>query len=287
MTTASRSDSVRDGGRATAGSTAMELHTVDYRKHGRIATVQLNRPHVLNAMNLAMHAELACVWDDIEADDDIWLVVLSGAGKKAFSAGQDLKELAGRIENGSARSSFGSAGKPGFPRITERFSFAKPIIAKVSGYALGGGFELALACDIIIAATDAQFGLPEATLGLIPGAGGVFRLPRQAPYRIAMGHLLTGRTMSAARAFELGLVNEVVSETELDSCVERWAADVLACAPLSIRAIKEAAAASIAMPLPEAFTADYQWERTRADSADAEEGPRAFAEKRAPNWTGR
>ncbi|WP_378740869.1 enoyl-CoA-hydratase DpgD [Nocardia brasiliensis] len=287
MTTASRLDSVRGGGPATNEPTAMELSTVDYRKHGRIATVQLNRPHVLNAMNLAMHAELACVWDDIEADDDIWLVILSGAGKKAFSVGQDLKELAGRIENGSARSSFGSAGKPGFPRITERFSFAKPIIAKVSGYALGGGFELALACDIIVAATDAQFGLPEATLGLIPGAGGVFRLPRQAPYRIAMGHLLTGRTMSAARAFELGLVNEVVSDTELDACVERWAADVLACAPLSIRAIKEAAAASIAMALPDAFAAEYRWERIRADSADAEEGPRAFAEKRAPNWTGR
>ncbi|MEU2035447.1 enoyl-CoA-hydratase DpgD [Nocardia amamiensis] len=268
-------------------TTAMDLCTVDYRKHGRIATVQLNRPHVLNAMNLAMHAELARVWDDIEADDNIWLVILSGAGKKAFSVGQDLAELVERIDNGSARSSFGSAGKPGFPRITERFSFAKPIIAKVSGYALGGGFELALACDIVVASTEAQFGLPEAKLGLIPGAGGVFRLPRQAPYRIAMGHLLTGRTMSAARAFELGLVNEVVSGIDLDSCVERWAADVLACAPLSIRAIKESAAASISMPLPAAFAAEYRWERIRADSTDAEEGPRAFAEKRAPNWTGR
>ncbi|PXX60924.1 crotonobetainyl-CoA hydratase/dehydration protein DpgD [Nocardia tenerifensis] len=286
MTAASQQVSVRGDDPASDGPVAMELHTVEYRKQGRVATVRLNRPHVLNAMNLAMHAELSRVWDDIEADDDIWLVVLSGAGGRAFSVGQDLTELAERIENGSGRSSFGSAGKPGYPRITERFSFAKPIIAKVSGYALGGGFELALACDIVVATEEAQFGLPEATLGLIPGAGGVFRLPRQMPYRIAMGHLLTGRTMSAARACELGLINEVVAEADLDACVSHWATDILACAPLSVRAIKEAAAASLSRSLPEAFAAEYRWETVRAGSADAEEGPRAFAEKRTPNWTG-
>ncbi|MBH0777931.1 enoyl-CoA-hydratase DpgD [Nocardia bovistercoris] len=274
------------GDSASSGA-APGFGTVDYRKDGRVASVRLNRPHVLNAMNLRMHAELARIWDDIEADDDIWLVVLSGAGGKAFSVGQDLTELAGRIENGSARSSFGSAGKPGYPRLTERFSFAKPIIASVSGYALGGGFELALACDIVIASADAQFGLPEAKLGLLPGAGGVFRLPRQAPYRIAMGHLLTGRPMSAARADELGLVNEVVAAADLDACVRRWTEDVLRCAPLSVRAIKEAAAAAITMPLADAFAADYRWERRRAESADSEEGPKAFAAKRTPEWTGR
>ncbi|MGW6119055.1 enoyl-CoA-hydratase DpgD [Nocardia sp. NPDC055165] len=269
-------------------TTVAPSSTVEYRKHGHLATVELNRPRVLNAMNRAMHAELAEIWDDIEADDDIWAVVLSGAGRRAFSVGQDLTELAERIGDGApTRSSFGSAGKPGYPRLTERFSFAKPIIAKVSGYALGGGFELALACDIVIASTDARFGLPEVKLGLIPGAGGVFRLPRQVPYRVAMGHLLTGRPMSATRAYELGVVNEVVDESELDACVDRWAADVLACAPLSIRAIKESAALSANLPLPAAFEADYPWERVRADSADATEGPLAFAEKRLPHWTGR
>lgn len=262
--------------------------TVDYRKNGRIATVELSRPHVLNAMNHAMHTELAAIWDDIDSDDSVWVVVLSGAGERAFSVGQDLRELAERIGAGeSTRSSFGSAGKPGYPRLTERFGFAKPIIAKVSGYALGGGFELALACDIIVAATDAQFGLPEAKLGLIPGAGGVFRLSRQIPNRIAMGHLLTGRPMSAARAYELGVVNEVVDAAELDACADRWVADILACAPLSVRAIKESAALSATVPLPAAFTAEYPWERVRAESRDAVEGPLAFAEKRPPNWTGR
>ncbi|WP_280261526.1 enoyl-CoA-hydratase DpgD [Nocardia wallacei] len=250
------------------------LSTVEYRKGGRVATVELARPEVLNAMNLRMHAELARVWDDIEADDGIWAVVLSGQGGRAFSVGQDLKELVGRIDSGTARSSFGSAGKPGFPRITERFGFAKPIIAKVRGYALGGGFELVLASDIVIAASDAQFGLTEAKLGLIPGAGGVFRLPRQAPYRVAMGHLLTGRRMSAARAAELGLVNEVVDPEALDACVDRWVADVLACAPLSVRAIKQVAAESITESLPDAFGGEYHWETVRMHSADSEEGPR-------------
>ncbi|MFI6211220.1 enoyl-CoA-hydratase DpgD [Nocardia brasiliensis] len=262
------------------------LTTVDYRKHGRVATVELDRPEVLNAMNLRMHHELGQVWDDIEADPAIWVVVLGGKGGRAFSVGQDLKELAGRIDAGTAHSSFGSAGKPGFPRLTERFAFAKPVIAKVSGYALGGGFELALACDLIVAADDAEFGLPEAKLGLIPGAGGVFRLPRQAPYRVALGYLLTGRRLSAARAAALGLINEVVPAAELDACVDRWVADLLACAPLSVRAIKQAAAAGAAKSLPDAFVADYPWETRRANSADAQEGPRAFVAKRAPNWTG-
>ncbi|RDI53435.1 enoyl-CoA-hydratase DpgD [Nocardia mexicana] len=266
--------------------TVTDLSTVEYRKSGHVATVELARPEVLNAMNLCMHAELARVWDDIEADDDIWVVVLSGQGEQAFSVGQDLKELVRRIDSGTARSSFGSAGKPGFPRITERFGFAKPIIAKVRGYALGGGFELALASDIVIASADAQFGLTEAKLGLIPGAGGVFRLPRQAPYRIAMGHLLTGRRMSAMRAAELGLVNEVVEPGELDACTDRWVADVLACAPLSVRAIKQAAAEAVTQPLATAFESEYHWETVRSRSADAEEGPRAFMEKRAPRWRG-
>lgn len=264
-----------------------EVPTIRYRKENRVARVELNRPEVLNAMNFAMHEELARIWDDIEADDDVWVVVLSGAGERAFSVGQDLKELGGRIDAKTATSSFGSSGKPGYPRITERFDFAKPIVAEVSGYALGGGFELALAADIVIAADNAQFGLPEAKLGLMAGAGGVFRLSRQAPYRIAMGHLLTGRRMSAHRAYELGLVNEVVPLTELAACTQRWVDDLLASAPLSVRAMKEAAAHAATMPLTDAFAGDYHWERLRMHSADSEEGPRAFAEKRRPHWTGR
>lgn len=160
------------------------------------------------------------------------------------------------------------------------------MIARVNGHAFGGGFELALACDVIVAADTATFALPEAKLGLIAGAGGVFRLTRQAPYRVALGHLISGRPMTAARAYELGLVNEVVPAAELDACVAAWVADILRCAPLSVRAVKQAAAAAATMPLEHAFATRFPWEERRMHSADALEGPRAFVEKREPRWQG-
>ncbi|MGF1425450.1 enoyl-CoA-hydratase DpgD [Kitasatospora sp. LaBMicrA B282] len=266
----------------------MDLTRIRYEKRDRVAHVTLDRPDRRNAMDLRMHEELARVWDDFEADDDLWVAVLTGAGDRAFSAGQDLKELAARIEGGTAApSTFGSRGKPGWPRLTERFQLAKPVIARVNGHAFGGGFELALACDVIVAADTASFALPEAKLGLIAGAGGVFRLTRQAPYRVALGHLISGRPMTAARAYELGLVNEVVPAAELDACVAGWVADVLRCAPLAVRAVKQAAAAAATMPLEQAFATRFPWEERRMHSEDAEEGPRAFVAKREPRWQGR
>ncbi len=256
---------------------------VKYEKNKKIAYITLNRPDVLNAMNIQMHEELATIWDDFEADDNILLGILSGAGTRAFSVGQDLKELAKQSET----SSIGSLNRPGWPRLTERFSRVKPIIAKVHGYALGGGFELALASDIIVATHDAKFGLPEAKLGLIPGAGGMFRLTRQIPSRIALGYLLTGRTISASRAFELGLINEVVSPEALDACAQSFADDILRCAPLSIRAIQEATSKSSNLTLEQAFSSNYNWETIRKNSLDAKEGAEAFAEKRPPIWQGK
>jgi dehydration protein DpgD len=264
-----------------------EWSRIGYEKSGHIVRVTLNRPEVLNAMDLRMHEELSAAWDDFEDDDNMWVALLSGAGSRAFSVGQDLKELATRERAGTAApSSFGSRGKPGWPRLTERFGLTKPVVAKVQGYALGGGFELALACDIVVASEDATFALPEARLGLIPGAGGVFRLTRQVPWKTALGHLLTGRSMTARRAYELGLVNEVTSAEDLDDCAEQWVSDIARCAPLSVRAIKEAAVTSATLPLDEAFSAHYVWEQRRMNSRDAVEGPVAFAEKRAPIWQG-
>ncbi len=264
------------------------LTRVRLDKSGHLATITLDRPAVLNAMDRQMHVELGRVWDDIESDDTIWASMICGAGDRAFSIGQDLKELAA-LDAGEnpAVSSFGSVGKPGAPRFTDRFDLTKPVLAKVHGYAIGGGFELAMACDLVVAGDDAVFALTEARLGLIAGAGGVFRLPRQVPYRVAMGHLLTGRPMSAARAYELGLVNEVVPRAELDECAAGWLADLLACAPLAVRAAKQAAARSVDLPLPEAFRTEYPAEVVRSHSADAVEGPRAFAAKRPPRWLGR
>ncbi|WP_249227938.1 enoyl-CoA-hydratase DpgD [Kutzneria sp. CA-103260] len=259
---------------------------IRYAKKDHVARITLDRPDVLNALDLRTHAELAEVLDDFEADPDIWLGVLTGAGDRAFSVGQDLKELAARTRDGAPPSTFGSFGQPGWPRLTERFSLAKPVIARVNGYALGGGFELVLACDIVVAAEHATFALPEPRLGLIAGAGGVFRLARQLPWKAAMGHLLTGRTLSASRAAELGLVNDVVPANRLDSCVDGWARDILACAPLAVRAVKEAALTSVDLPLEQAFTTRYRWEDRRMRSQDAVEGPRAFVDKRPPNWIG-
>jgi dehydration protein DpgD len=260
---------------------------VMYEKRGHVAYVTLDRPEVLNAMDTRMHVELKSIWDDFELDDALWVGVLTGAGDRAFSVGQDLKELVERTRSGVNPSSFGSQGGPGSPRLTERHALKKPIIARVNGYALGGGFELALACDIVIASEEASFALPEAKLGLIPGAGGVFRLTRQISYKTAMGYLMTGRSMSAARGYELGLVNEVVPKAELDACVEHWVQDILHCAPLSVRALKQVGHVSAHLPLAEAFVARYEAEELRRTSDDCREGPLAFIEKRAPNWTAR
>ena len=266
-------------------SLSESLSRVKYEIRGRVAHITLNRPNVLNAMDIRMHEELGYVWDDFERDDELWIGVLTGAGSRSFSVGQDLKELVERTRTGVPPSSFGSAHGAGWPRLTERFRLSKPLIARVNGYAFGGGFELALACDIIIASEEASFALPEAKLGLISGAGGLFRLTRQVPYKVAIGHLMTGRSMSAKRAYELGLVNEVVPGAALDNCVEQWIEDILRCAPLSVRAIKQVGLTSSHLALEEAFTTRYEAEDIRRHSRDCQEGPLAFVEKRAPKWS--
>jgi len=252
-----------------------------------VACITLNRPRVLNALDVRTHEELSAAFDEFERNDELWIAVLTGAGDRSFSVGQDLKELVERSRRGVAPSTFGSRGAPGFPRFTERFATVKPVIARVNGYAFGGGFELALACDIVVAAEHATFALTEARLGLIPGAGGVFRLTRQIPFKMAMGYLMTGRRITARRGFELGLVNEVVPAGDLDGCVDRWIEDLLRSAPLSVRAIKEAAHATAGSSLAQAFNSRHPCEEARMRSRDAREGPQAFVEKRAPVWLAR
>lgn len=266
---------------------ATEEPRVRYEKKDHVAHVTLNRPSALNAMDLRMHEELASIWDDVEADDEVRVAVLTGAGERSFSVGQDLRERARLDREGMPRSTFGSRGQPGWPRLTERFSLSKPVIARVNGYALGGGFELALACDLVVASDRAVFALPEARLGLVPGAGGAFRLARQIPLKTAMGYLLTGRRMTADEALRLGLVNEVAPPDQLDACVAGWTDDLLRSAPLAVRAIKEAVMRSVDMPLEEAFNSRFEWEQRRRRSEDAVEGPLAFAEQREPRWQGR
>ncbi|HBD82771.1 MAG TPA: enoyl-CoA hydratase, partial [Dehalococcoidia bacterium] len=166
------------------------------------------------------------------------------------------------------------------------FECWKPVIAAVNGYALGGGFEIALACDIIIAADHAEVGLPEPRVGLYAGAGGVHRLPRHIPMKIAMGMMLTARRIKVQEAQKLGLINEVVPLADLMITAERWAAEILECAPMSVRATKQMAIQGLDSPLNIAFARNYSEQQKQVASNDRIEGPRAFSEKRPPKWTG-
>ncbi|MFQ5381838.1 MAG: enoyl-CoA hydratase-related protein [Dehalococcoidia bacterium] len=264
-----------------------QLQYCRYEKRDHVLYITITRPEVMNALHFMANAELGGVWDEFAKDDDLWIAVLTGEGDRAFSAGNDLKYTAelSRMKPEERPKFIPASG--GFGGITDRYDLFKPTIARVNGFALGGGFEMALACDIIVAADHAEVGLPEPRRGLIAGAMGVHRLPRQAPLKAAMGYMLTGRHIPARRAYELGLVTEVVPLAELDGAVERTVADIRRCAPLSVRSTKESAMRGLDMTLQEAGKSEYQWEMARRKSEDAVEGPRAFAEKREPQWTGR
>ncbi|MBI5949631.1 MAG: enoyl-CoA hydratase/isomerase family protein [Chloroflexi bacterium] len=258
-----------------------------YEKKDHVAYITVTRPEVMNALHAPASTELNECWDDFAADDDMWVGVLTGEGDRAFSAGNDLKYTAELSRMKPEDRPAQAFPKGGFGGLTSRFDLFKPIIARMNGFALGGGLEMALTCDIIVAAEHAELGLPEPRRGLIAGAMGVHRLPRQIPLKTAMGFMLTGRHIPAPRAYELGLVNEVVPLAGLDEAVGRWVADIIRCAPLSVRSTKESALRGLAMSLEEVGSARFEWETKRRAAADSIEGPRAFAEKRAPNWTGR
>ena len=259
----------------------MAYQFATYEKQGRLAIVTLNRPERMNALHPPAHFELDEIWNDFERDPEVWIGVLTGAGEKAFSAGNDLKYTA-EHGMGMVRSA-----DSGFGGIANRTTCWKPIIAAVNGFALGGGFEMALACDIIIAADHARLGLPEPRVGLMAGAGGVHRLPRMMPHKIAMGYMLTGRHMTAQEAHRWGIVNEVVPLADLMPTVKKWANDILECAPLSVRASKQAALMGLGQPLDIALHLNYSEVVKMRRSEDTVEGPRAFAEKRPPNWQAR
>ncbi len=251
----------------------------EIERDGHVLTVTINRPEVRNALHPAANEELTKVFDDFEADPELWVAILTGAGEHAFSAGNDLKVTAA-----------GGALKlptKGFGGITARYGCWKPLIAAVNGVAMGGGFELALACDLIIAAEEAIFALPEPRVGLAALAGGVHRLPRQIPIKQAMGIILTGRRVPAGEALAMGIVNEVVPRSQLMEAARRWAEMIVECAPLSVRGSKEAAMRGLSIAsLEEASNTRYEELVKMFKSEDFKEGPRAFVEKRKPRWQG-
>src|SRR5271167_2784327 len=257
----------------------------DYRfctvaDEGRVRIVTINRPEVMNALHSEAHWEFDGIWNEFAADPELWVGIITGAGERAFSAGNDLKvQAAGRR---------GPRPATGFAGLSHRFDLDKPLIAAVNGVAMGGGFETALACDIIIAAENAIFALPEPRVGLISGAGGVHRLPRSIPIKKAMGMILTGRRVPAREGFELGFVTEVVPEGQALEAAKRWAAMILECSPKAVRASKQAAYRGMDMPtLEQAMRSVFPAQQDNIDSQDYIEGPRAFAEKRKPDWKNR
>ncbi|MGF1595373.1 MAG: enoyl-CoA hydratase-related protein [Acidimicrobiales bacterium] len=256
----------------------MELEYCKVDKGDHIMTVTLNRPERLNALHPPANVELGEVFDDFAADDDLWVAIVTGAGR-AFCAGNDLRYQAEGGEMFRVPAGFGG--------LTSRFDLTKPLIAAVNGPAMGGGFEIALACDLIVASEEATFALPEPKVGLAALAGGLNRLPRQIGPKRALGMILTGRHVPAAEGERLGFVNEVVPAEQLMAAAHRWAAQIAACAPLSIRASKDVVYQSLDLGLEESMQRRYDSVKAMRDSEDFVEGPLAFAEKRAPQWKGR
>ena len=253
--------------------------SIDFEVSKGVARVTLNRPERLNAVDSAADAALHDIWTAIDEDPAIRCVVLTGTGR-AFCAGADMKE-----EGPGGLAYWASTGDHGFGGIAMGGRLSVPVIARVNGLALGGGFEMVLGCDLIVAAEGASFGLPEPRVGRLP-LDGMILLPRLIPRAQAMGMLLTGRRMSAAEALKYGLINQVVPEDELDGAVQSWIDDIVACAPLSLKAIKRSANDTAHLTVREARNARLPSLVEALQSRDAEEGVAAFREKRAPRWTG-
>jgi enoyl-CoA hydratase/carnithine racemase len=260
----------------------MEFCRVD--RDGHLLVVTLDRPDVRNALHRAASDELDQVWTTFEADPGLRVAILTGAGDKSFSAGYDMKAAAESTKG----SDFLATRHPrGLGGLTLRYDMCKPLIAAVNGFALGGGLELALACDIIVAAGHAEFGFPEPRVGRMALEGGMHRLARSIPLKTAMGMLLTGRRISAEEAYRIGLVNEVVPLADLMPAARRWADQIVLCAPLSVQATKESVMAGLSLPLPAAVGLVPRTMAKALASEDQAEGVNAFREKRAPRWSGR
>jgi len=251
---------------------------VSYEKEGRIAVFTINRPEAMNALNMETMRELRQVMTEFRDDPELWVGIITGTGEKAFCGGADIKDtLPFMKEHG--RDPWAMP-----PSIMRGLEMWKPLVAAINGMALGGGLELALACDIRIAAETARLGTPEVTLGLIPGWGGTQRLPRVIPWCKAAELLLMGKLIDAQEAYRIGLVNKVVPQAEVMATAKEWAQIICKAGPLAVRAAKEAMIRGSAMTLEEGLRLENSLVASVMSTEDFAEGTRAFIEKRKPGY---
>lgn len=252
--------------------------TFTYEKRDKIAIMTINRPEAMNAFTAEMLRGMDAAFADFQADDGLWVAILTAAGDRAFSSGMDLKEAIPMLQSGD---------EMGYEDHTKRpFSDVfKPIIGAVNGFCIAGGMEFLQGTDIRIAAETATFGLGEVRWGIIPTGGSHIRLPRQIPWAVAMEMLLTGKNLTAQRAYDIGLVNEVVPADKLMETALKWAETICKNGPLAVRTAKEIAVR--ALGLEAGFVLEKALGARVMQSEDAKEGPRAFAEKRKPDFKGR
>ena len=254
---------------------------IEYTKEGRIAIFTINRPEAMGALNIEGMKQLSNALLDFRDDDELWVGIITGTGEKVFSAGVDVKEFLPFVRETKHKKWQRPAG------ILRGLDLWKPLIAACNGLTLGGGLEISLACDMMIASENAKFGLPEVKVGIIPGGGGSQRLPRIIPWRLAAEMLFTGKTIDAQEAYRIGLVNKVVPASELMAEAKKMAESICQAAPLAVRYAKELMIRGSGLPLEEALRLEDDIESTLMATDDFQEGITAFAEKRKPNFKGK
>ncbi len=254
---------------------------IDYKKEGRIAIITLNRPDAMNSFSINLLKELTEAMIDFRDDPELWVGIITGAGDKAFSAGADIKELFPYWEKHKA--------DPWALELApmHRFDLYKPLVAAINGYALAGGMELALACDIRIASETARFGQTEVRWGVLPAAGATWKLPRTIPWCKAAEMNLMGKMIDAQEAYRLGLVNKVVPQDQVMSTAREWAEEICQMAPLAVRAAKEAMVRGLSLEKEEGGRLEHALFTYCLGTEDLAEGRNAFIEKRKPVWKGK